>query len=157
MSEIKNQEGHNYFAIEADEIRDISNLEQLGIAVRYIKNNCAVERILQYVDCESTTGEHICNAIVKCLQDCGLEVKMCRAQTYDGAGNMSGRLKGCRTLFLNFAPRAHYFHCASHILNLALSQSCAQVEVQCMMSTVKEVALFFKYSPKTAETSRILC
>lgn len=39
MSEIKNQEGHNYFAIEADEIRDISNLEQLGIAVRYIKNN----------------------------------------------------------------------------------------------------------------------
>lgn len=72
VSEIKNQEGHNYFAIEADEIRDISNLEQLGIAERYIKNNCAVERILQYVDCESTTGKHtcICNAIVKCLQDC---------------------------------------------------------------------------------------
>lgn len=37
VSEIKNQEGHSYFAIEADEIRDISNLEQLGIAVRYIK------------------------------------------------------------------------------------------------------------------------
>ena len=47
VSEIKNnQEGHNFFAIEADTIRDISNWEQLGIAVRYIKNHNAVERIL---------------------------------------------------------------------------------------------------------------
>ena len=90
MSEIKSQEGHNFFAIEADEIRDISNWEQLGIAVRYIKNHNAVERILAYVDCESTTGESICNAIVQCLKDCGLDPLMCRAQTYDGAGNMMG-------------------------------------------------------------------
>ena len=148
LSEIKSQEGHNFFAIEADEIRDISNWEQLGIAVRYIKNHNAVERILAYVDCESTTGESICNAIVQCLKDCGLDPLMCRAQTYDGAGNMRGRLKGCRTLFLNYAPKAQYFHCASHILNLSLSQSCTQLEVQCMMSTLKDVALFFKYSPK---------
>ena len=59
MSEIKSQEGHNFFAIEADEIRDISNWEQLGIAVRYIKNHNAVERIIAYVDCESTTEESI--------------------------------------------------------------------------------------------------
>ena len=42
----------------------------------------------------------------------------CRAQTYDEAGNMAGHLNGCSDLFRKKVPKATYYHCASHDLNL---------------------------------------
>ena len=35
-----------FFAVIADEVSDVSNWEQLGIAIRYIRNNCAVEKLV---------------------------------------------------------------------------------------------------------------
>ena len=50
-----------------------------------------------------------------------LQPELCRAQTYDGAGNMAGHRNGCAAHFKRDYPRATYYHCASHQLNLALS------------------------------------
>ena len=48
---------------------------------------------------------------------------MCRAQTYDGAGNMAGKEKGAAATTCSKAgiEKAIYFHCTSHELNLSLS------------------------------------
>ena len=59
----------------------MSNWEQLGIAIRYIKHNQAVERILEYVGCEATTGKFICRKILECLVTAGLHPNRCQAQT----------------------------------------------------------------------------
>ena len=81
--------------IQAEIVHDISNWEQLGIVFRYIKNKEPVERLLEFVECESVTGENICAVILKVIRSHGLQPNLCRAQMYDGAGNMAGQLRGC--------------------------------------------------------------
>ena len=73
---------------------------------------------------------------------------MCRAQTYDGAGNMAGCQNGCAKLFQKISPRALHFHCASHQLNLVLSHASKVPEIHNMVCTLKLIGVFFKYSPK---------
>ena len=50
---------------------------------------------------------------------------MCRAQTYDGAGNMTGKEKGVAAKFCSETgnEKAVYFHCTSHELDLYLSKA----------------------------------
>ena len=47
---------------------------------------------------------------------------MCRSQTFDGAGNISGKTKRAVARFClkTKSEKALYFHCASHELNLCL-------------------------------------
>ena len=148
MAEIKQQEIGALYGLQADEVSDVSNWEQLGIVVRYLKDDQPVERFVEFVACENTTGEDICNSLLSSLENLTLLPQNCRAQTYDGAGNMSGKQKGCAARFQQKSPRALYLHCASHELNLALSKACALPEIHCMLSAVQSVGIFFKYSPK---------
>ena len=41
-----------------------------------------------------------------------------------------------------------YYHCASHQLNLALNKACSLQSVQCMLSQLQSIKIYFKYSPK---------
>ena len=107
-----------------------------------------VERLLEFVDCESVTGENICAVILKVIRSHGLQPNLCRAQMYDGAGNMAGQLRGCASRFLKEVPQATYYHCASHQLNLAISKTTKVNEIQSMLSVLTSVGLFYKYSPK---------
>ena len=50
--------------------------------------------------------------------------------------------------FRRLAPKAPYFHCVSHDLNLALSEACNISDIQCMFNVVKTVGFLFTYSPK---------
>ena len=75
---------------------------------------------MEYTECETCTGVAICNQIVQAVANLGLDPEMCRAQTYDGAGNIVGSQNGCAKHFQEVSPRAVYFHCASHELNLGL-------------------------------------
>ena len=81
-----------FFGLEADEVTDTSGWEQLGLALRYIKDNEPVERLVSYIACESVRGAVICNKILDALVSFGIDAKLCRAQGYDGAGSMSGHL-----------------------------------------------------------------
>ena len=129
-------------------MKDSANWEQLGVVLRYVKDDEPVERLIEFVPCVHTTGNDICNGIIECLERLSLDPKNCRGQTYDGAGNMSGKQKGCAATFQRIAPRALYCHCASHDLNLALSKACALPEVHTMLCVIKSVGIYFKYSPK---------
>lgn len=137
-----------FYSIIADEVSDTSNWEQLGIVIRYVKNNVPVERLLGYVACESVSGEDIFKQIKRLIQDLGLDLKLCRGQGYDGAGSMAGAQKGCQARLKAEVPQAVYFHCSSHQLNLALSKACSVPEIHRMICSLKSVGIFFKYSPK---------
>lgn len=140
------------YGISADEVTDISNWEQIGLVVRFLKNGEPVEKLIDFIECESCTGKVICDRILQSLQHVGLDPTLCRAQTYDGAANMAGCHNGCAKHFQRVSPRATYYHCASHELNLALSHACKVPEIHNMVCALKSVGIFFKYSPKRQRT-----
>ena len=55
---------------------------------------------------------------------------------------------GVQTEIRRRAPKAVYIHCAGHSLKLVISSCCGLPEIQNMISKVKEVCMFFNYSPK---------
>nr|XP_054760699.1 52 kDa repressor of the inhibitor of the protein kinase-like [Lytechinus pictus] len=150
LEEINAQGSGPFYGLVADEVTDVSNWEQLGVIVRYLKDDVPVERLLEYVKCEDITGKSIADYIIKCVINVGLDPMMCRSQTYDGAGNMAGRQKGAANQFRENTnnSKAIYFHCASHELNLALSKASKVPEVHNMVCLMQSVGLFFKFSPK---------
>ena len=149
VSEIKEQDEGPYYGIQVDEVTDSSTWEQLGLVVRYwSKDGKPVERLLEFIACEEITGEAICDNVIRALTEAGLDPKMCRSQTMDGAGNMSGKNAGFAARFSRESPRAIYHYCSSHNLNLVLCKSCQVKDVTIMLDTLKGLGIFFKYSPK---------
>ena len=79
----------------------------------------------------------------------GLDIENLRGQGYDGAANMSGKVKGVQArIFLLSKKKALYVHCASHCLNLSIMKACSVPQVKNMFETVKELSVFFSSSPK---------
>ena len=99
VKEIKNQPEGLFYGLSADEVTDVSNWEQLGVILRYTKYCRPVEKLLEYVRCKDIKGTSIADHLTTTLEDAGLDVMMCRSQTYDGAGNMSGKSKGVAAVF----------------------------------------------------------
>ena len=109
----------------------------MGVIVRYIKNSRPVEKLLEYVSCDNTKGRSVATFLINTLKNGNLGPIMCRSQTYDGAGHMSGKLKGATAIFCSETgnDKAVYFHCASHELNLCLSKASKVPQIYHMIST----------------------
>ena len=71
-----------------------------------------------------------------------------RGQSYDGAGNMAGRYKGAASVIQRNYPKAVYFHCAAHALNLCILAACNVQEIRNMLGTLEQICLFFMFSAK---------
>ena len=99
VNDIQNQTEGLFFGIFADEVTDVPNWEQLGIVVPYVRNCKAIEKLLEFVQCDVIKGTSIAEFIINALNNAGLNPQMCRAQTYDGAGNMAGKEKGAAANF----------------------------------------------------------
>ena len=61
---------------------------------------------------------------------------------------MAGALNGCQALFNAEVAKETHYHCSSHQLNLVLSKACSISEIHRMISSLKALGMFFKYSPK---------
>ena len=83
VNDIQNQTEGPVFGISADEVTDVSNWEQLGIVVRYVRNCQAIEKLLEFAHCDDIKGASIAEFINNALNNAGLNPQMCRAQTYD--------------------------------------------------------------------------
>lgn len=120
----------------------MSNKEQLGLVILYLKDDVPVENCVEYAMCERVIGETLYEQIIKTVSSLGLDMNICLSQSYDGAGNMAGAKKGCasrkRSLFL----RAEYYYCINHYLNLDVSKTCKIPEMQIMLDTCKQIGLF---------------
>ena len=77
-----------------------------------------------------------------------LPTSLLRGQSYDGAGSMSGSVRGAAARIIAEHPKALYVHCAAHRLNLCIMKCCSIREVSNMIETVGSVARFFNNSPK---------
>ena len=125
VKEIKTKNEGAYFGLSADKVTGVSNWEQLGVIVRYTKNPTPVEKLLEYVSCDDIKGSSIATFLIKTLKNVDLDPMICRSQTYDSAGNISGKVKGAAAIFSSKTgnDKAVYFNCTCHKLNLCLSKA----------------------------------
>ena len=86
--------------------------------------------------------------ITSCLQSYGLDLVKLRGQAYDGAGNVTGTVRGTAAVITSQYPLALYTHCASHCLNLAVVKSLQITSVRNMMCVIEKVYQLFPVHPK---------
>ncbi|CAN1750396.1 Zinc finger MYM-type protein 1 [Linum perenne] len=113
--------GDDFFAILADESRDVSVKEQMGVVLRYVDGKgCVIERFLGIYHVRDTKAMSLKTAIKSMLMKNGLSISRVRGQGYDGASNMKGEINGLKTLILEESPSAYYIHCFAHRLQITL-------------------------------------
>ena len=71
-------------------------------------------------------GASIAEVILQKGANIGLDMDRC-GQSYDGAANMSGAIKGVSKIISDKYPLAVYQHCRSHCLNLSLMKACSGI------------------------------
>ena len=139
-----------FYSVIADEATDCANDEQLAICIRYVDTDCQIqEKFIAFSECISgVTGKDISEKILSLLSSWQLDIANLRGQAYDGAGAMSGAVKGAAARIIEKCPKAQFVHCAAHRLNLCVVKSCSVREVSNAMDCADSIVRFYKYSPK---------
>lgn len=125
-----------YFGLSADSTTDVGHVDQLSLSVRYLENLEPVERFLLFMDNEGHTAKKMFDAIKAFIEKHLIELKFCRAVSFDNATVMSGQYNGLRTLIQQKSPTAAWVPCIGHSLNLVGTST---------MSCCLETAKFFDF------------
>lgn len=97
---------------------------QESICLRHVDSDLYVhEDFVGLYEIPGTTSDVLAGMIFDVFTRFGLPVSNLRAQTYDGAANMSGCYTGCQARVRKRQPLALYFHCASHVSNLVMQHA----------------------------------
>ena len=99
--------------VYSHETGDISNHEQLAIAIRWVGSTYDIH---EYLDTSATLTVAIKDILIRCI----LPLNNGRGQAYEGALNMMGHLRGVATRIQEEQPSAINVHCLAHCLNLCL-------------------------------------
>ena len=147
LNEIRQAE---WYSVIADETRDASGPEQLGISLRWVDSDYIVnEDLIGLVEVEMTDAATLVETIKDTLIRMHLQLTQCRGQAYDGASNMAGHLSGVSTRIQSEEPSALYVHCMAHCLNLCL-QDCGR-NCRCVrdaLDLASELGSLVRASPK---------
>lgn len=142
-----------WFSVLSDETADISNSEQVSILVRYVDSdsggkNSVREDFLCFVSTADTTGETLTKVLLDKLNEFDLDPVNMVGQGYDGAGNVSGKVRGVQARVKQLYPAATYVHCRNHALNLAIVHSTRIPLVRNTLGSVQDMVSFMTASPK---------
>ena len=109
------------FCIKCDETRDATNIEDMSVVLRYVKEGVTVERLLSVVDMKAVDANSITEAIIQELKSHSLDPARILSQCYDGASVMSGSKGGVQKLLQEKLGKAiPYVHCLNHQLHLVV-------------------------------------
>ncbi|KAG0719802.1 General transcription factor II-I repeat domain-containing protein 2 [Chionoecetes opilio] len=115
-------QGVRYFSLALDESTDVKDTAQLVIFFRGVTDNLdVVEEFLQLVPLKgTTTGADVLCAVLKCVDEMGLDLAKLSAVTTDGAPAMVGSTKGFASLLTKHCRDLGHqqdivrFHCIVH-------------------------------------------
>lgn len=110
-----------YYAIMADEYKDLSKKELVAVCIRYLHEGLLKERAIGFLDTCDMTAAAISEKILEVLAPLNLDPDLCVGFCFDGASVMSGAKGGVQSILKRTFPLAIYVHCSSHRLNLVLS------------------------------------
>lgn len=145
INDIKKSTG---YSILADETADFSGKEQLSVGVRFFdeEKKQVREECLGFIQLSAMDAKTVANLIDDFIQSHGLDPMKCVGQGYDGCSTMSGVHGGVQKILQESYPKALYFHCASHKINLVVNDLNCVSEIRNTTSTVKEIINFFRES-----------
>jgi hypothetical protein len=136
-------------SIIADGTQDESKMEACCLLLRYIEADDVgrlhpVERTIGIFTTGDTTGEAVSKNLVQCLSSADVGLESVIGQSYDGAGNMSGKYQGVCTKISQLQPKALHVWCKAHRLNLVIEGvvSCCG-EIRNAIGIVQELYNFF--------------
>ena len=138
------------FSLIADETSDISNWEQVSICIRYCTSVLESNEVfLGFFETARTDSNTLFCLIKDALLRIDLDISCLRGQGYDGGSNMAGKMNGLQQKMIERNPKALYFHCAGHQLNLVCQDACTEVcLVSHVITIVNKIVTFVKESPK---------
>ncbi|KAJ8943161.1 hypothetical protein NQ314_009823 [Rhamnusium bicolor] len=132
-----------------DETADISGIEQLSLCVRYVEKDTLNirEDFLQFVPVPDVAGKGLANSIMETINKLGINSQYMVGQGYNGAAAMSGQFQGAQQYIREKHDLAIYVYCASHCLNVAISDACEISSVRNCFGSVGSIYNFFN-TPK---------
>ena len=138
------------FSIIADEATDISQKEQLCIAIRWVDNHFQIhEAPIELIQVPKTDAETLATLIKDSLTRLALPIAQCRGQAYDGASNMSGHIRGVAARIQEVERNAIYVHCVAHCTNLCLQTAGKQLLcIREALDLVMGLGQLIRFSPK---------
>ena len=99
------------------------------------------------MEVKKSDSQFLFHTLTCILAELGLDVRLIRSQSYDGAANMSGHKSGLQTRVKEVNPNALYIHCCAHNLNLVLADSCKNcVAAVTFFGTIQKLYTFFSSS-----------
>lgn len=145
VTEVNETEG---FSVLADETADISGKEQLSLGIRYVESSSRKikEEFFGFKELEKLDAETISMAILNFLAELGLDMDKMIGLGFDGCSTMAGKESGVQQRIRAKFPKANFFHCASHRLNLVINDLCSVREIQNAAGSIKETIKFFRES-----------
>lgn len=147
----KELDAASFTAVIADTTPDVSNDDQLTVAVRYVnEKGTPCERLLETKKVHDKSGAGLAKAILDAAQERKIKTDTIRFQTYDSASAMSGRYKGAQQVLSELLERPIiYTACLPHGSNLAIEHgSNASRIVSYMYDTLEALYVFFSASTK---------
>ena len=136
VSEVK---AAKYYSISVDSTLDIAHTDQLTVILRYVLQDCPVERFVRFLLIHGHTGAELANVLLYFLHDTGIDIADCRGQSYDNPSKMSGKYNGMHALIREKNNLVEYVPCCAHSLNLV---------GKCAVDCCTEAVLFFNCVPK---------
>lgn len=86
------------FSIACDESSDVIDIEQTVLLCRYMSSDWPQEELIDLIPLKGQTrGEDICEAVMNCLNDKGINTSLMVSVATDGAQSMRGTHKGFMT------------------------------------------------------------
>lgn len=109
------------FCIKSDGTRDLCNIENLSLIIRFVRNSIPEEHLIGLIEFNQLDSEYVCDQILSHLSDLGYNGDNLVSKCYDGASVMSGLRGGVQALLQNKVGKdIPYVHCYNHQLHLAV-------------------------------------
>ncbi|XP_049851588.1 52 kDa repressor of the inhibitor of the protein kinase-like [Schistocerca gregaria] len=133
------------FSVLADKTMDIAGTEQIPLSAGYFDHatNVVREDFLGFTPLARLDVQHISNTIISTLSAWGLNLDKMVGQGYDGCSTMASKISGVQRIISEKYPKAHFYRCASHRLNLVVNDLITLPEVRHAIGTIKERISFF--------------
>ena len=96
-----------FFSVLADEMVDVSNMEQLCVCVRYTSAENLHEDFLDFVPGMDLDGQGLISAILYFSKSLGFNLNKMVGQGYDSVAAMSGHLRGVQAVIRLLYPTAY--------------------------------------------------
>jgi len=90
------------------------------------------------------TGQGLSTTLQNTCEQFSLNPSLLRGEGYDGAAAMSGKFKERAKRISQKYPCAIYFHCASHVLNLAVCDACSVLAIRNCLGTMQGAIAFVR-------------